>query len=275
MIEDVPQEQIASVPGVSPEAVEVPADGHDDPPETPEEADRREREEALRREEEARARLRREAEERQARRIAASRRRLRVMLPFLLVLVFLVYAFTTNFIPSESMLPALRPGDHVLTMRAWLAYPRGAMPRTGDIVVFVEPPNLSDGDEQPDQGTRSKLFLFRSEGKPLLIKRVVALPGQTVQVWDDQVYVNGTVQRPTHQVLSDTPWGFRDTRYGTWRPLRLGKDELFVMGDNHANSEDSRYYGPIKRSTIVGRFVTVLWNEGDSGPNERRARSGR
>ncbi|HSV73933.1 MAG TPA: signal peptidase I [Chthonomonadales bacterium] len=203
----------------------------------------------------------------------AAQRRLRVILPFLLMLVFLVYAFTTNFIPTGSMLPNLRPGDHVLTMRSWLAYPGGRMPAVGDVVVFLrrtEPAHQAPEADDTGGGQR-RLLLFREPpGTEVLIKRVVALEGDVVQIVGSDVYVNGQVQQPWWQVRSD-PAGSLGAFYGVIRPVQLGPGEIYVLGDNRGQSDDSRFWGPLKRPDVLGRFVRVLYNEGADGPNVRRA----
>jgi signal peptidase I len=218
-----------------------------------------------------RERREQEAQARRQRRADASQRRLKFMLPLLIVLTFIVYAYTTNYIPSESMLPTLKPGDHILTTRSWLAYPRGAMPRIGDIVVFKQPAALDSPADATDPGNRPKLFLFRDESKPLLIKRVVALPGQWIQKYGNDLYLNGVAQHPNYGTIPDAQWPDLSAMYAVHKPYQVPPGMVFVMGDNRANSEDSRYFGPIKRSDIIGRFTRVLWNEGETGPNEQRA----
>src|SRR2546430_1546372 len=118
------------------------------------------------------------------------RRQLIRLIPPLACLVFLVYAFSTNFIPSASMEPTLRPGDHILTMREWLAYPFGHMPARGDIILFRAPDSLAaqDGDESDDgaagaadeTGSANPLAKLQGLGVDVLIKRVIGLPGDTV-----------------------------------------------------------------------------------------------
>lgn len=199
----------------------------------------------------------------------AAQRRLKRGFPFLLLLVFLVYAYTTNYIPSESMEPTLKPGDHIATMRAWLAYPGGRMPARGDIIVFQTPPVPGEKDADANPEGRKKLLLFRDEAKDVLIKRVAGLPGETVQVYGNQLYINGKIYPWPYPIKRDSGgngW------YAVWHPAKLGPDELLVLGDNRANSEDSRFWGPLKRKYVVGRFACVLWNEGNDGPNAKRAK---
>lgn len=212
--------------------------------------------------------------EREKRRI----RRLQIMLPFLLLLVAFVYTFSTNFIPSTSMLPTLRPGDHILTMRAWIAYPGGRMPARGDIVVFNLPKERLEEEGLPPEETDNRpailggsrqLGVFRRPPGDILIKRVVGLPGEEIRLVGDEVYINGQKMPRNYQI---TPSGEATTYfYGSYQPVKLGPEELFVMGDNRNNSEDSRIWGPIKRQDILGKFICVLWHEGESGPNRRRA----
>ncbi|HZO86892.1 MAG TPA: signal peptidase I [Chthonomonadaceae bacterium] len=216
-----------------------------------------------------------------------TRRRLKIIFPFLLVLVFVVYAFTTNFIPSESMLPGIKPGDHVLTMRAWLAFANGRMPARGDIITFVLPEgkggpggdNAASAQEQGSQdqnseeGGRRKFFLFQKESKDVLIKRVIGLPGETVMIRGNDVYINGTKLTENYPIIPVDHPEFQEYAFATEdNPLKLGPDEVFVLGDNRNNSEDGRFWGPLKRDQIIGKFVKVLWNEGENGPNEKRAR---
>ncbi len=187
--------------------------------------------------------------------------RLRILLPFLFLLAFLAWGFTTNYIPSHSMEPTLRPGDHILVMREWLAYPRGRIPARGDIVTFL-PPDEALAQEGPSQEPQS----LRPE---VWIKRVIGLPGEVIWIVGGRVFING----------SPVPKSFYQGRpnlyqerypYASDMPLTLGNDELFVIGDNPEDSDDSRTWGPLKRDRIVGKFVAVLFNESRFGLNSRR-----
>jgi signal peptidase I len=195
--------------------------------------------------------------------------RLKIIFPFLAVLAFLAWAFTTNYIPSDSMQPTLKPGDHILVMRSWLAYPRGQVPDRGDIVTFLPPDEalalLQDGPPEP-----KGLGLKRPE---VWIKRVVGLPGETILIRGGRIFVNGSPLPETFYPGMLSPWEERRYNYATWRPLKLRQDELFVMGDNASDSDDSRFWGPLKRKYLLGRFVRVLFREGPAGPNELRAQA--
>lgn len=169
----------------------------------------------------------------------------------LLIKTFLVQAF---FIPSGSMENTLLRNDRVLVSK--LSY-RFGEPKRQDIVVFVGP----DAPAPIDRGT-VRNFL-RSIGIALgmisseqdFIKRVVAIEGQTVEIKEGAVWVNG---KPLDEpYLHDNgPITCAGEFCG---PIKIRKDELFVMGDNRANSRDSRFFGPIRESTIVGRARLLIW----------------
>jgi signal peptidase I len=151
----------------------------------------------------------------------------------LLIKTYLVQAFR---IPSESMDPTLLNGDRVLVNK--LSYRLHDVNR-GDVVVFRRPEGLPGGPGQPED----------------LIKRVVALPGETVVAREGVVYVDGR--------LLDEPYlsaGSSTTNLD--RPVVLGPDEVFVMGDNRGNSQDGRVFGPIAEDTIIGRAFLVTWPPG-------------
>src|SRR6266545_6648673 len=95
------------------------------------------------------------------------RRRLRaykVLLPILIVVAFLAWGFTANYIPSPSMLPTLRPGDHIITMKSWLAFPGGRAPARGDIIVFALPSKFPDFEEMGSMEERRRISADLQEG---------------------------------------------------------------------------------------------------------------
>ena len=148
----------------------------------------------------------------------------------LLVEAFLIQAF---WIPSPSMEPTLDVGDRVLVNK--LSYKLHDVHR-GDVVVFERPPGASTGED--------------GEIKDL-IKRVIAIGGDTIEGREGNVYVNG--ERIDENYLE--PGTPTDNL-----PLKTIPDgHMFVMGDNRTNSEDSRVFGPIDEDAIVGRaFIRVL-----------------
>ncbi len=195
------------------------------------------------------------------------RKRLASSLMVLLLLILVVIGFQSAFVPSESMLPNLKVGDHLLVVRSWLAYPGGKMPARGDIITFKLPLDLLDahdnGKPLPPVGPAKVEF-------DILIKRVIGLPGDTVQVIGRQVLVNG---KPLHEdyITYPPPDGTAsDYNYAGARPLKVPPEALFVLGDNRKTSDDGRYWGTLNRKYILGKFVAVLYNEGANGINSER-----
>lgn len=159
------------------------------------------------------------------------------------------------FIPSASMTPQLRVADRVLVSK--ISY-RLHEPRRGDIVVFDCPP-VECGTDDPD-GSGGVGGILRSFGEGVgmiqpstqeFIKRVVGLPGERVEAREGHVFVNG--KRLIEPYL---PPG---TLTANLTPTTVPPGELYVMGDNRGNSSDSRVFGPVARSSVVGRAVVKLW----------------
>jgi signal peptidase I len=187
-----------------------------------------------------------------------TRRRFFAELPFLLaaaliltVLVkgFLIQAF---FIPSRSMEPTLDVGDRVVVNR--LAYRIGE-PDHGQVVVFLRP----TGAEQASAGGPIS-WVRRAVAQGLggtppgnedLIKRVVGLPGDVLEGRDGYLWRNG--QRV------EEPYLRPGTFTSDFKKLRIKPDSFWVMGDNREDSADSRVFGPVHRSALVGRAVLTVW----------------
>jgi signal peptidase I len=148
-------------------------------------------------------------------------------------------------IPSESMLDTLRPGDRVLVNR--LVY-HLREPHRGDVVVFRYPKNPA----------------------VVFIKRIVGAPGDVLEVRDGRLYVNGRpVKEPfVHRTDGQTdptdaeaavvgstlqdPWSLSE-------PYTVPAGHYFVMGDNRTDSDDSRDWGTVPRTAIVGEGLATYW----------------
>ena len=137
---------------------------------------------------------------------------------------FVVEAF---FIPSESMVPTLRVGDRVLVNK--FIY-RFTEPQRGDIIVFE---SVEGGGED-------------------LIKRVVGVPGDKISVRRGKLLVNGEPQKEPY--LSKR---FPDRSFSA--PTTVPEDHVFVMGDNRANSRDSRFFGTVPEEKIEGEAFLRFW----------------
>jgi len=173
----------------------------------------------------------------------------------LVVIAILIAFFIKAFViqPYEvdgvSMYPTLHNGDRLLVdkLPGTLTHLGGHkyIPKRGDIIIFNE-------DNLPGYvGTRQ------------LVKRVIGLPGNKVVVENNTVRVYDQAH----------PNGFNPDKIGTYTinvpsapntTITLGKNELFVMGDNRPNSEDSRYFGPINLSQVIGKLWLRIYPLGQA-----------
>jgi signal peptidase I len=167
------------------------------------------------------------------------------------VKTFLVQAF---YIPSESMLPTLEVGDRVFVNR--LAYEMGDIAR-GDVIVFENPHT----ERLPGRGVVNGFLHWIGEGVGLaqpadddFIKRVIGLPGETIEIRDDVVYID---DEPL-----DEPYVADAARAqnGDFPEQRVQHGSLFVMGDNRGNSADSRFgLGFVPVDKVIGKAFVVIW----------------
>ncbi len=158
-------------------------------------------------------------------------------------------------IPSGSMKPTLQIGDHILVskfnygvklplLRSTLI-PVGT-PKRGDIVVFIYPED------------RSKDF----------IKRLIGLPGDTIEIRDKKILLNGLPWSDTHGVYVDNlviPGSVQPR--DNFGPVTVPEGSLFVMGDNRDESYDSRFWGFVTMKDVLGKALIIYWswNQEDHG----------
>ena len=152
------------------------------------------------------------------------------------------YVIQSFYIPSPSMVPTLAVGDRIMVNK--LSYDLHSVHR-GDIVVFKRPP-------------------LEQQDFPDLVKRVVGLPGETISTRNGHIYINGKLQPepwlpPGPQSYTGALPDDEHQQFNMPGPVHIPAGEYFVMGDNRTNSEDSRFFGPIPKSLIVGRAVAVVW----------------
>ncbi|MDR7409204.1 MAG: signal peptidase I [Armatimonadota bacterium] len=149
---------------------------------------------------------------------------------FAVILAFVIITFVVQafYIPSGSMEPTLRVGDRILVAKF---YYRLAPIQRGDVIVFRYP--LNPGKD--------------------FVKRVVGLPGDTVQLRSGVVVVNGKARPDLTPSQGDSSC---PQNYG---PKKVDAGHLFVMGDNRCNSEDSRFFGLVPVRNVVGKAVVVYW----------------
>lgn len=159
------------------------------------------------------------------------------------VLALLLRAFVIGayYVPSGSMLDTIQEGDLLLGERVSLAWDD---PNPGDVVTFVSP---LDPDET-------------------LVKRVIAVGGQTIDLVDGHVVVDGVELdepyvegRPTESLTE------LEGSAGITYPYTVPEGHIFVMGDNRTNSRDSRYFGPVSVDDVTSRAILIYWPLTDFG----------
>jgi signal peptidase I len=175
-----------------------------------------------------------------------------LVLSLVLALLIKTFIFQAFYIPSGSMLPTLEVGDRVLVNKVvYHLHP----PRRGDIIVFEDPLPST----QPDRGPLSGFWHWLTEGLGLssnpekdFIKRVVALPGETIEIHRGTVIVDGREL--------DEPYLSQIADMGDFAPHTVPPDRVFVMGDNRTSSSDSRTtLGDIPYDNVIGRAFVVIW----------------
>lgn len=153
-----------------------------------------------------------------------------VLIALALTVVIKTFVFQAYSIPSESMVPTLEVGDYVLVSKL------GGDPGRGDIVVFARPAN--DPKTSPDD-------------PDVLIKRVIGLPGETIDSADGAVVVDG--RRLDESYLPEgTTTEFDES-------ITVPAEQILVLGDNRSQSLDGRSFGPIPQEDVVGRGFLRFW----------------
>lgn len=168
----------------------------------------------------------------------------------LFIRAFVVQAFK---IPSGSMIPTLLVGDHILVNKFIYGlkvpfYSKKIFPfedpKRGDVIVFIYP-------EDP-----SKDF----------IKRVIGVGGDTIEIRNKKVLINGQEYEDPHAYYSNYSLAFAGG-CPYCGPLKVPQNHLFVLGDNRDNSKDSRYWGFVPLESVRGKAFMIYWSNGS--PHER------
>jgi len=164
------------------------------------------------------------------------------------VLVFTTFVAQATQVPTPSMVPTIMVGDHFFLDK--VAFPgnfpaalHGWLPRRnisrGDIIAFRPPPEANNNTP--------------------FVKRVIGVPGDTVEIKDRLLYLNGELQDEPYKIHVNAPAGGSGSgeNYG---PKTVPPDNYFVMGDNRDNSLDSRFWGFVTRDSIIGKPLFVYWS---------------
>ncbi len=166
-----------------------------------------------------------------------------VVVAVLVAVLLRAFVVQTFYIPSGSMEPTLQIGDRILVNK--LSYHLHGVDR-GNIVVFSRPPTESCGGPEVND----------------LVKRVIGMPGDVLTLSGGYVYVDGKRLNETWLPSSEqgiTSAGPQGSNWNLSRPYRVPANDYFVMGDNRTDSCDSRYWGPIAKSLIVGKVEVRVW----------------
>jgi signal peptidase I len=150
-----------------------------------------------------------------------------VVLSILLAFGIRTFVAEARYIPSGSMLPTLEINDRLIIDKVSYDF---TDPHRGDIIVFQPPDSLHSSDA--------------------FIKRVIGLPGDTVEVKNGKVFVNGEPQQESY--IAAKP----DYQYG---PVMVPDDAYLVLGDNRNKSFDSHYWGFVPKDHVIGRAVFRFW----------------
>jgi signal peptidase I len=208
-------------------------------------------------------------------------------------MTFILQAVT---VPTGSMQNTILVGDYLLVNKFIFAPSGNPLPflpqrdiRRGDVIVFKYPGFRDGSDRDQERGIVPYQVNY--------VKRVIGLPGETVEFRDNRVYINGQLL-PEHRLVSANPYvetaaktadaeprqpdetydvmyseksmtaGKRNVSVVTddmnfavpGKVMQVPEDSYFVMGDNRNNSEDSRYWGFVGRNLVVGRAMFVYWS---------------
>jgi signal peptidase I len=214
-----------------------------------------------------------------------------------MAIFFMTFVAQAAEVPSASMENTIYVGDRFL-INKFIFAPGPVMPflpqreiRRGDIIVFKYPSKIN---------TDKDVVQY----KTLFIKRVIGLPGETVEVKGPNVYVDGKLLSEYRVTALDRNLGNdkaelrqlkyppnragepytvyyspntisrgeestsfpTDFRYAVSRPFQVPPGQYFVMGDNRDNSADSRVWGTVPRDLIIGRAMFVIWSSDESAP---------
>jgi len=167
-----------------------------------------------------------------------------IVVAFLLAMVIRAFVVQAFKIPTGSMRPTLMEGDIILVNKfiygarvpfTGLRLPALRQPQPGDVIVFIYPENT----------------------KKDFIKRLVAKGGDTVEIKGGTIYVN---ERPLMDSVFAKRYYYNKGQYGLeGEKLTVPQDSYFVLGDNSASSQDSRYWGFVPRKNVLGKAIIIYW----------------
>lgn len=167
-----------------------------------------------------------------------------IVIAFILAMIIRSFVIQAFKIPTGSMRPTLMEGDLILVNKFLygakipftnLSLPAVRQPKRGDVIVFIFPQNT----------------------KKDFIKRLAAVEGDTVELKEGTLYVNEQPQ--LESVFSQRYYYNRGEFAREGEKIEVPKDNFFVLGDNSASSQDSRYWGFVPRKNILGKALVIYW----------------
>jgi len=167
-----------------------------------------------------------------------------------LLLAFFIRTFVVQAfkIPSGSMIPTLQVGDHILVSKFIYGLRN---PFSGEVLVPLKEPKTFD------------VIVFKYPKNPKLdfIKRVIGTPGDTVEVRDKQIFLNGAPLRDPYGIHRDPRiFDRRQSPRDNFGPITVPPGKLFVMGDNRDESNDSRFWGFVDMKAVKGKAFLIYWS---------------
>lgn len=163
----------------------------------------------------------------------------------LFIRTFIVQAFK---IPSGSMLPTLKIGDHLLVNKFSYGL---KLPFTGTVVIPWKDPQRGD----------VVVFRFPKDRSIDYIKRVVGVPGDIVEIKNKRVYINGTaIEDPHAHFTSQLVVSGRESNRDNYGPVTVPDGSLLVLGDNRDNSYDGRFWGFVDQRDVLGKAFILYWS---------------
>ncbi len=188
-----------------------------------------------------------------------------IVVAVILALFIRTFAVQAFKIPTGSMQPNLLIGDHLLVNK--LVYSPSIGPLE-EVLLHKRPIKRRD----------VIVFKFPEDPTRDFIKRVIGLPGETVEIRNKTVLINGKPLEESYAHFIEQPLRPDDPEYGlhsesirdSYGPQVVPEGQLFVMGDNRDNSRDSRFWGFLPRDQVKGRALLVYWSYEASGEEYRR-----
>ena len=199
-----------------------------------------------------------------------------ILIAFFLAMFIRTFFVQAFKIPSGSMIPTLLPGDRILVNKFLygpqipftdVKLPVLKNPERGDVIVFVYPESADKRnfislkhylDDESLGSVFKRLFLFfRDTSAKDYIKRLIGLPGETIEIRNGDIYIDGRLvdnsQIRKGIYLNEGPYGQSE------QIVEIAKNSYYCLGDNSSSSRDSRYWGFVDKKYLIGKAMLIYW----------------